>query len=79
MEVPGWLRESRVGTAAHDHSILFVRHLRDVRPGLVTERLARHASGHGHHHIDREVAVSVDDCIGIHLQIDKRPPLVEHA
>jgi hypothetical protein len=52
MEVSRWLGEGAVGPAAEYDPAFFLGHRGDERAGVVTERLAGHASAHGHHHVD---------------------------
>ena len=71
--------ESGMGSATQHHPVLIIGHLLDERPGLLAERLARHASTDGHHDVDNEIAIGVDDGVAVDLKKTDRPLLVQDA
>jgi len=77
MEVAGRLREGVVGPAPEHDPTFLLGHGGDDRPGISRQRFARHASADGHHHVDDQVGVDVDNRVAVHLQIAERPTLVE--
>jgi hypothetical protein len=68
-----------IGPATDDDAVLSLRHLGYVGTCLFAERLAGHATGNRHHHVDRQIRVSFDGRVGVDLQLGKGPPLVEDA
>ena len=67
VQMPRRLGEGFVRPAAYDDSILLLGHRLDEWTCFCIEGLAGHPSGHSHHHVDDEVAVSLHGGVGIHL------------
>jgi hypothetical protein len=49
------------------------------RTRFIAGSLPRHPFGHSHHHIDHQVTLTLDFCVGVQLQKRKRPALARHA
>jgi hypothetical protein len=75
-----WRRgECRVGSAANDDTVLAFGHRFHKRTRFIAGSLPRHPFGHSHHHIDHQITLTLDFCVGVHLQKRKRPTLARHA
>jgi hypothetical protein len=46
-----------------------VGHRLEERWGVLADRLTRHATGHTHQDVHRELAVAVDQGVGVDLQV----------
>jgi hypothetical protein len=79
VQVAGRLGEGAVRPASEHHAAFLFGHGGDDRPGILWERLARHPSADGHHHVDDQVEIVVDNRVAVELQIAKRPAFIEHT
>jgi hypothetical protein len=62
-----------------DTPVLAFGHRFYKRTRFIAGSLPRHPFGHSHHRIDHQVALTLDFCVGVHLQSRNRPARVQHA
>jgi hypothetical protein len=60
--------ECRIGSAANDDPVVAFGHRFYKRTRFIAGSLPRHPFGHSHHHIDHQVTLTLDFCVGVHLQ-----------